>query len=60
MYHHGKKPEQTVATTYPIVDNHADIDFYLLNGTIQDKKSNLVNITKNIMMNICTTLLIDA
>lgn len=41
VYHHGKKLEQTVATTYPIVDNHADINFHLLNGTIQDKELNL-------------------
>ena len=46
VYHHGKKPEQTVATTYPIVDNHVDIDFYLLDGTIQDKKLNLVKYNK--------------
>ena len=46
VYHHGKKPEQTVATTYPIVDNHVDIDFYLLDGTVQDKTSNLVKYNK--------------
>ena len=46
VYHHGKKPEQTVATTYPIVDNHVDIDFYLLDGTVQDKTSNLVRYNK--------------
>jgi hypothetical protein len=46
VYHHGKKPEQTVATTYPIVDNHVDIDFYLLDGTIQDKTLNLIKYNK--------------
>jgi len=47
VYHHGKKPEQTVATTYPIVENHADVDFCLLNGSIQDKEANLVKYNKD-------------
>lgn len=42
VYHHGKKPEQIVATTYPIVENHSDIDFHLLDGTIQNKQKNLL------------------
>tara|TARA_R110000868_G_scaffold102091_1_gene281063 strand:- start:5589 stop:6467 length:879 start_codon:yes stop_codon:yes gene_type:complete len=47
VYHHGKKPEQTVATTYPIVENHADVDFCLLDGSIQDKETNLVKYNKD-------------
>lgn len=43
VYHHGKKSDQYVATTYPIVENHQDIDFYTQNGTIQDKSLNLKN-----------------
>jgi hypothetical protein len=43
VYHHGKIPDQTVATTYPIVDDHSNIDFYLLDGSIQDKSKNLKN-----------------
>jgi hypothetical protein len=41
VYHHGKKPDQKVATTYPIVDDHSKIDFHLLDGTVQDKEKNL-------------------
>ena len=37
VYHHGRKPDQKVATTYPLVDDHKDIDFHLLDGTKQDK-----------------------
>lgn len=47
VYHHGKDPDQTVATTYPIVENHADIDFCLLDGSIQDKETNLVKYDKD-------------
>ena len=41
VYHHGKKPEQKVATTYPIVDDHSNIDFHRLDGSIQDRADNL-------------------
>jgi len=41
VYHHGKKPEQKIATTYPIVENHGDIDFHLLDGTKQNRDDNL-------------------
>ena len=42
VYHHGKKPEQKVATTYPIVEDHGNVDFHLLNGSIQNKETNLI------------------
>lgn len=41
VYNHGMKKGQETATTYPIVDNHADIDFHLLDGTLQSKDDNL-------------------
>lgn len=42
VYHHGKRPDQKVATTYPIVTNHQDIDFHLRDGSLQSKPSNLL------------------
>ena len=46
VYHHGKKPGQTVATTYPIVDNHEKINFHLIDGSIQDSQKNLKKFDK--------------
>ena len=46
VYHHGRRPDQKVATTYPIVDDHEKIDFHLLDGTIQDKQKNLAEYDK--------------
>lgn len=42
VYHHGKKPEQIVATTYPIVDDYSNIDFHLLDGSVQNRSKNLI------------------
>jgi hypothetical protein len=42
VYHHGKKPEQKVATTYPIIEDHGNVDFHLVNGSIQNKETNLI------------------
>ena len=42
VYHHGRKPDQKVATTYPLVDDHKDIDFHLLDGTKQESEKNLL------------------
>ena len=47
VYHHGRKPDQKVATTYPLVDDHKDIDFHLLDGTKQDKEKNLLPYNEN-------------
>jgi|TARA_R110000782_G_C14701990_1_gene402209 hypothetical protein len=41
VYHHGKRANQTVATTYPIADDHGKLDFHLLDGTVQSKEDNL-------------------
>ena len=41
VYNHGMKKGQETATTYPIVDNHADITFHLGNSKVQDKEDNL-------------------
>ena len=41
VYNHGMKKGQETATTYPIVDNHADIEFHLLDGSLQTKENNL-------------------
>tara|TARA_B110000285_G_scaffold199699_1_gene233025 strand:- start:56 stop:934 length:879 start_codon:yes stop_codon:yes gene_type:complete len=46
VYHHGKHPDQTVATTYPIVENHAEVNFRLLDGSIQDHSSALEDYNK--------------
>tara|TARA_B100001287_G_scaffold45673_1_gene34722 strand:+ start:50670 stop:51539 length:870 start_codon:yes stop_codon:yes gene_type:complete len=47
VYHHGRKPDQKVATTYPLVDDHKDIDFHLLDGTKQDREKNLLPYNEN-------------
>lgn len=41
VYNHGMKKGQETATTYPIVDNHAEIDFHLLDGSKQSREDNL-------------------
>lgn len=43
VYNHGMKPGQETATTYPIVKDHNDIIFHLLDGTIQQDNSNKYN-----------------
>lgn len=47
VYNHGMKTGEETATTYPIVSNHEEIDFYLLNGKLQEKKDNLKEYDKN-------------
>jgi hypothetical protein len=41
VYNHGMKPDQKIATTYPIIEDHSDINFYLGDGTLQSKENNL-------------------
>jgi hypothetical protein len=46
VYNHGMKL-QDIATTYPIVTDHLNIDFHLLNGLIQSKENNLKTYDKS-------------
>jgi len=47
VYNHGMKPGQETATTYPIISDHSQVDFYLLDGSVQDKEKNLKSYDKD-------------
>jgi hypothetical protein len=41
VYNHGMKPGHETATTYPVADNHADIQFHGLDGNAIPREDNL-------------------
>ena len=41
VYNHGMKPGHETATTYPVADNHADIQFHGLDGNAIPREENL-------------------
>lgn len=47
VYNHNMKPGHETATTYPIITDHAQIDFHLLDGSVQNKTKNLTNYDKD-------------
>ena len=42
VYNHGMKPGHETATTYPVVDNHENVQFHGLDGAAIDRKNNLL------------------
>lgn len=47
VYYHGKDPERKIATTYPIVTDNKDINFHLVDGSVQSKEDNLREYDEN-------------